>query len=160
MDILQKLQQFYSQYKYNKGVIGYSYQGRPIYYFVVRRTPRPIIIAQYAIHGREYITTHLAIEQIKYFLKKGKVGSVYFIPMLNPDGVYIANYKNCLYKANARGVDLNVNFDARWGKGKLNERFSGSQNFIGKYPFSEKETLSIKNFTLNINPDMTVSYHS
>ena len=55
-----------------------------------------------------------------------------------------------LWKANARGVDLNVNFAASWGKGKRNLRVAGAENYIGEKPFSEPETLTLKNFTQKI----------
>ena len=160
MDILQKLETFYNKYKGEKGIIGKSIEDRNIYYFCVKHTSFPVIICQYAIHGREYITTYLALKQIKNFLKSGRIGTVYFIPLTNPDGVYFSLYKDPLYKANARGVDLNVNFSARWGTGQKNIRTSSSENYIGEYPFSEKETIALRDFTLKIKPNLTISYHS
>ena len=65
-----------------------------------------------------------------------------------------------LWKANARGVDLNVNFDAHWGTGAKNVFQAGSENYVGKKPFSEPETIALKNFTKKTNPDYTVSYHT
>ena len=65
-----------------------------------------------------------------------------------------------LWKANGRGVDLNVNFPARWGTGAKNTRRAGGENYIGRCPFSEKETLALKRFTEGICPDYTVSYHT
>ncbi|MBR2330545.1 MAG: peptidase, partial [Clostridia bacterium] len=65
-----------------------------------------------------------------------------------------------LWKANGRGVDLNVNFDARFGQGVKNVRVAGAENYVGKRPFSEPETSALKNFTLKIRPDYTVSYHT
>ena len=94
------------------------------------------------------------------FYNNGKVGCVYFIPVLNPDGVMIALKKDKLYKANGRGVDLNVNFDANWGLGSQNIRKVASQNYIGESPFSEPETCAIRDFTLKVMPDYTISYHS
>ena len=100
------------------------------------------------------------VKQIKEFEKHGKKGCVYFIPLVNPDGVEIVEKGKPLYKANAREVDLNVNFDADWGKGKYNQKFKGDANFIGEKPFSEPETIALKEFTLKVKPDMTFSYHS
>ena len=65
-----------------------------------------------------------------------------------------------LWKANARGVDLNVNFAARWGKGAKNLRTAGAENYIGERPFSEPETQALKAFTQKIKPAYTVSYHT
>ena len=85
--------------------------------------------------------------QAKHLLKHPELlldGGIYFIPMTNPDGVRLAQEgagfirnkelkKNLLqinggpdfslWKANINGVDLNTNFDARWGQGKRNVFF-------------------------------------
>ena len=160
MNVLQKLDCFIRSFKGEKGIVGTALSGAPIWYFCVRKTAYPTIIAQYSIHAREYITTLLALEQIKDFCRFGKKGTVYFLPMLNPDGVQICLTQNPLYKANGRGVDLNVNFNANWGTGEKNQREPGSENYIGLAPFSEPETRALKDFTLFINPDLTLSCHS
>lgn len=160
MDIIKKTALFYSRFDGEKGVAGKSAQGRPVYYFKVVKSAFPTIICQYGIHAREYITSYLALEQIKDFVKRGVCGTVYFLPMTNPDGVNIALKRDPLYKANANGVDLNVNFDAEWGTGVSNVRTSGAENYIGTAPFSEKETRVLRDFTLAVKPDLTVSYHS
>ena len=136
-------------------------------------------IAQYAIHGREYIVAHLAKAHAELGVE---TGSCWIIPLANPDGALLSqcglssvtderqraellalNGENpdfSLWKANARGVDLNVNFAASWGKGKTNVRIAGAENYIGTSPFSEPETLALKNFTQAVKPDYTVSYHT
>ena len=159
MSIFDKIETLYEDFTGEKGVIGFSFFNKPIYYFAVKKTPRPKILVQYAIHAREHITAHLALYQIEKFIKSGNRGTVYFIPMVNPDGVEIALNEKPLYKANGRGVDLNVNFDARWGKGKLNVNIISDENFIGESPFSEPESVALRNFTLKVSPDATVSYH-
>ncbi len=161
MNLFLKLSELYSTFEdENKGEIGISELGQSILYFKVKKTDYPVIISQYCIHAREYITSYLALRQIKDFIERGKRGTVYYIPMLNPDGVKIAMEKNPLYKANANGVDLNVNFDANWGTGEQNVRVKGAENYIGKYPFSESESKALRDFTLSVKPQMTLSYHS
>lgn len=102
-----------------------------------------------------------------------------FVPMLNPDGVELCGrglYSvpkalrqnlfrlNCekedfsLWKANARGVDLNVNFDACWGKGAQNVLSPASENYIGAHPFSERETYAIANFAKKSL--VAIAYHT
>ena len=160
MSVIKELLEFYNSFSSDKGVFGKSYFGKDLYYFKVAKTAYPKVICQYSIHAREYITTYLALEQIKIFERVGRVGTVYFLPMLNPDGVNICLNENPLHKANGRGVDLNVNFPARWGKGEKNVKKSGSENYIGAYPLSEPESKSLANFTLDISPHSTISYHS
>lgn len=160
MDVLEKFYGFYERWRGEKGVIGYSVLGAPIYRITVRKSDEPVIIAQYGMHAREYITTYLCMLQAADFYMTGKCGTVHFIPAVNPDGIFISLYKYPLYKANARGVDLNVNFEADWGSGAKNVKTPGSENYIGEYPFSEPETRALRDFTLAATPDATISYHS
>ncbi len=160
MDILQKNLEFYNTFKGKKGFIGSSLMGEKIPFYLIEKSKHPTLIVQYSMHAREYITSYLALRQIEYFEKYSQVGRVFFLPLLNPDGVKICLDGKPLYKANARGVDLNVNFDARWGSGAQNVHVKGDENFIGEFPFSEPESLALKNFTLCVRPDFTVSYHS
>lgn len=160
MSVLCELEDFYLSFKGEKFIIGRSVENRPIYCFKVQKTIKPIVIMQYAIHAREYITTYLALRQIEDFILNGRKGTVYFIPAMNPDGIVISQTSKPLYKANANGVDLNVNFDARWGQGEKNVKFRGDENYIGEYPFSEPETKVLRDFTLQVKPSLTISYHS
>ncbi len=160
MNIIEKVYDFYSQFKGEKGIIGYTEEGREIPFIKVVKSSFPTLIIQYGIHAREHITSHLALAQIRDFIVRGKKGAVYFIPAVNVDGINIALKEKPLYKANSRGVDLNVNFDARWGEGALNTCEKGDENFIGDSPFSESETRAIRDFTLKVMPTATVSYHA
>ncbi len=173
----ERVKHFYESVKTEKKIIGKSAFGRNIY-AIKMGEGNPVGIAQYAIHGREYITATLALRHFEM----GCRGSVWLVPLVNPDGALLAevglssvsgkedrkkllSWNNgsedfSLWKANGRGVDLNVNFPARWGKGGKNTRVEGSENYIGKAPFCESETLALKRFTERVNPDYTVSYHT
>lgn len=162
--------------------IGKSVLGKSILCTHVGSDDGPQIIVQGALHAREWITTLLVFSQIKFCLQnKIEQGGIYFIPIMNPDGVDIAingtnniddgrikeNLKAVLYgkdhrlfKANATFVDLNTNFDARWGKGKDNLKAPSTQNYIGPYPHSEPEVQVLAEFTKKINPIFTISLHS
>lgn len=160
MNVIEELEDYFAKYSGEKGIFGKSWLGKDLRYFKVEKTAFPVVIAQYAIHAREYVTSLLAIKHIEYYQKNGRRGTVYFIPLMNPDGVKICLEGNKRYKANARGVDLNVNFPARWGTGKNNVNFPSSENYIGEYPLSEKESAALCEFTLKIRPDATLSFHS
>ena len=110
--------------------------------------------------------------------------SLYIVPMVNPDGVNLClknkkiiinnlyseiwkNYYNELYKwkANIRGVDLNLNYPAGWNIAKKNKIKKGidkpgPRDYVGPNPISEIETKNIINFTKLFNFDMTISLHS
>ncbi len=178
MDIYEKITAFYQEASTEKSVVGQSSFGRNLYAVKVGEG-KPVGLAQYAIHGREYATAELAIAHYRRGIYKG---SLWILPLVNPDGCLLSQVglesvpneetkKKLLawnresddfrlWKANGRGVDLNVNFPARWGRGANNTRTEGSENYIGKNPFSESETLALKRFTEKTKPDYTVSYHT
>ncbi len=178
MDIYEEITAFYESIKTEKAVIGKSLFGRNIYAVKIGEGA-PVGIAQYAIHGREYITAKLALSHYVYGVE---TGSFWLIPLVNPDGALlsqigldsVADEKDretlkrlhggkedfSQWKANGRGVDLNVNFPAHWGKGIKNVHIAGAENYIGEKPFSEPETYALKKFTEKIKPNFTVSYHT
>ena len=177
MDIYEKTERFYKSVKTEKKIIGKSLFGRNIFAVKVG-DGNPVGIAQYAIHGREYVTANLAFAHYERGLFKG---SFWLIPLSNPDGALLSEQgissvqsakdrerlaalnggeDFSLWKANGRGVDLNVNFPARWGMGEKNVKTAGAENYIGARPFSEPETVALRDFTERISPDYTVSYHT
>ena len=176
MDIYERVVCFYERVKTEKAEIGKTLFGRTVYAVKVGEGS-PVGLVQCAMHGREFITARLALEQYRVGVSRG---SCWFIPLVNPDGAllserglltapteirgYLTELNGgkdfSLWKANGRGVDLNVNFDAKWGTGLKNTRQAGRENYIGEYPFSEFETQALKRFTEKIKPDYTVSYHT
>jgi len=142
-------------------IIGHSVCGLPIYAFHIGSHDENQIIITGAIHAREWITELLITEFIKtYSAAPPKTGGIYFVPLCNPDGVFIAKNGATLWKANARGVDLNVNFDADWGKGINNKCQPGPESYIGPHPNSEPEVKALIDFTLRVKPKITIAYHS
>lgn len=141
------------------------------------------ILIQGGIHAREYISTLLMVEQARYLFATQQVknGGIYFVFLTNPDGAEIVldgidkvpcditkqyltlgnmGFDFSQYKANINLVDLNTNFDADWGTGSQNVRCPSSENFIGFYPNSEREVISLIDFTRQVRPSLTISYHS
>lgn len=142
-------------------IIGHSVCGKPIYAFHVGEYCNNQIIITGAIHAREWITALLVAELVKICgVCDMQNSGCYFIPLCNPDGVQIALGGKSLWKANARGVDLNVNFDADWGLGAQNVFQPGPENYIGPYPNSEPEVQALIKFTQEVKPQITVAYHS
>lgn len=160
MRVTDIIKNYYKTSMLDKRILSRTVKGRPIYCFCVRKSDFPKVIVTYGIHAREHITCLLALKQISDFEKYGNRGCVYFLPAVNPDGIAVATSVKPLYKANALGVDLNVNFDALWGSGVSNVKHKADSDFIGKRPFSEKETKVLRDFTLKVNPNVTVSYHA
>lgn len=154
--LYRQISNFYNTYRGKKCVIGYTHQNRNIYAFHVGSDFGKQFLAVYAVHAREFITACLALRHIK----EGVNGGGWVIPLLNPDGVVICETRNPLWKANGRGVDINCNFDADWGSGRLNTRKRGAENCIGDYPFSECESAALARFTLRVKPSVTLAFHT
>ncbi|MDE6850417.1 MAG: hypothetical protein K2J54_03730 [Clostridia bacterium] len=154
--IYRQISNFYRAYQGKKCVIGYTHQNRNIYAFHVGCDYGKQFLAVYAVHAREFITAQLALKHSK----AGVIGGGWIIPLLNPDGVVICETRNPLWKANGRGVDINCNFDADWGSGRLNTRTRGSENCIGDYPFSECESSALARFTKRVKPAVTLAFHT
>ncbi len=120
--------------------------------------------------------------------KLHQAATFYVIPMVNPDGVEVAThgltrripsvYADRLvrynggsrafatrWQANARGVDLNHNYDAGFEAGKQAERELGitgpnHTRYSGERPESEPETLAMVRFTRELSPHVVLAYHS
>ena len=105
------------------------------------------------------------------------------IPELNPDGIEIAikgasacgkykaeNYEICkgdfsFWSANARGVDINHNFNADWYTLRETEKEAGINSpspsrFGGLFPESEPETAAITRLCRRIPVEMLITFHS
>ncbi len=177
MNIYEEVGAFYEGYRGEKRIIGRSREGRDLYALFIGSRGGAVGIATYAIHAREWITACLAMQHVR----RGMVrGGVWVVPLVNPDGallvqegvesvrpslrgglLYLSGGADfSLWKANARAVDLNVNFDAGWGTGQCNLHTPAPANYIGPAPFSEPETQALRDFTLEVAPAFTVSYHT
>lgn len=177
MDVYSEISRFYADYRGKKLIIGKSAEGRNLYAMFAGEEGGAVGISQYAMHAREWITALLALEHIERGVFRG---GTWFIPLVNPDGALLSLFgldsvsgsrraflkelnggeDFSLWKTNAEGVDLNVNFPARWGTGRRNITRPASENYIGTEPLCALETLALRNFTLAVRPDYTVSYHT
>jgi g-D-glutamyl-meso-diaminopimelate peptidase len=107
--------------------------------------------------------------------------SIWFIPMLNPDGVTIqqnqislfpSQHQNRLmfmnegwdhyirWKANGMGVDLNRQSPAGWGKIPKEPNWPSYQFYKGKAPLEAAEVVALTNFVKEIQPSVALSYHT
>ena len=145
--------------------IGKTVENRAIYALKWGNGPRRIFMNG-CHHGTEWLTAKILVEFSKILIS-GEVltpASIYIVPMVNPDGVEIAS-KGIYWQANAKGVDLNHNYDALWELSKQTESLygitePGPTRFGGAFPESEPESKAIANFTRQNVFDLTASFHS
>lgn len=112
-----------------------------------------------------------------------KNGAV-FVPLLNPDGFDIRQHETAslcanrrrlhkkytpetfaFWQANARGVDLNHNFNAGFYKAKAAVEASGitrpgPTKYGGRFPFSEPETRAARTLCARLRPRSLYCLHS
>lgn len=105
--------------------VGLSVQGRPLFALHLGKYPasadtRTTVILS-GVHPNEWIgiETHFALLEHLAGVDLGNRSIVSF-PVVNPDGVFrvetnLRAGRRRFVRHNARGVDLNRNFDARWG---------------------------------------------
>ncbi|MBE6807363.1 MAG: gamma-D-glutamyl-meso-diaminopimelate peptidase [Ruminococcaceae bacterium] len=134
-----------------------------------------------AFHGQEWLTALCALrlcEELCTALQGGLTlcgipvtramqgRQIWFVPLVNPDGVEIARYGSGaageyaalaratgadtpgLWQANARGVDINSNFNAGWAEmqalaQKNGKNLPGARKYPGPAPESEPETRAV-----------------
>ncbi len=195
-DMQKDLKQLENEYEERMKVksLGHSTDGRNIYVVRIGNSKaKKQMIVNASIHGREYLNTYFLMEMVEKYMneyskEQQKIGMsyeelfdqvcLYVLPMINPDGVTIAQYgptkindkdlrKNVekklkgysykRWKGNANGVDLNRNFPYGWKKIK-NRGVIGSSGIKGK---PEAETKVLMKFINNLsNPVANIIYHS
>ena len=179
LELLENIQNLSKEYKVK--VIGVTKFNRKI--IAVERTinksfSTAILVA--GMHARENISCDVLFEMIdRNLFKDIKDFNLSFIIMANPDGIELQSGAldsfpkthqkrllniNCGYdfstwKANAMAVDINNNFDAKWGT-NAHALKESSHGFIGKKPFSEKESKAIARYTKKNKTFITISYHT
>ncbi len=137
--------------------LGTSVQGRNIYAYYFGNGAKKVLFFA-SMHGSESNTKSTMTKWIDELeINNSRIPSdktIIVIPTLNPDGV--ANRS----RFNANGVDLNRNFAASdWAQGTyLHTTFYPTGGGIS--PFSEPESLIMKNLIAKENPYITLSYHA
>lgn len=110
--------------------------------------------------------------------------SFYLVPMLNPDGVYLRLHGTAegellherkmrmnggkedfsRWQANARGVDLNHNYDAGFAAYKMlevrNGIAAGATRYSGAFPLSEPECAALAALVRSLAPALILTLHT
>jgi g-D-glutamyl-meso-diaminopimelate peptidase len=132
------------------------------------------ILINGAHHGREALTTILVLDQLDYLAEAYtnhemingynarailNTVSIWFVPLLNPDGADLAMSTLPSWKANGRGVDLNRNYPALYATIKLSKA-PGAEGYPGAAPFSETETQALRDLCYDKDFEAAIAYHS
>lgn len=151
--------------------LGDSQAGKSVLYVSTHHASENILTSVLLRFIKEYISAHSNFNQvasvnIRYLFKMRKI---YIVPMLNPDGVdyrlngisddnpikdrviaYNQGNDFTKWNANARGVDLNHNYNAGFEEYKIYERANditpGKTKYSGEYAESEPEVQALANF--------------
>ncbi|MFP7295653.1 M14 family zinc carboxypeptidase [Neobacillus niacini] len=189
---LERINQEYGGLKVKK--IGETHFGKDIYAIRLGKGKKNIVLIG-AHHGREWITSMLLMKKLEVYAamykREKKLGpfstdilddvSIWFIPMLNPDGVAIQQNKLELFpkkhlkkvismndgldnferwKANGVGIDLNRQYPAGWRELSDGPKNPSYQFYKGNKPLEAKEVRALTKFIRTINPEIAVAYHS
>lgn len=184
------------------GNIGISMLERNIPYIKIGNGATEVIYVA-ATHANEWITSPVLMKFLEDYAdayENNKIifdinavdlynqGSIYIVPMLNPDGVDLVTgdlqsntsaYASALeisknypgvrfpsgWKSNIEGIDLNLQFPALWENAREIKYAQGftspaPRDFVGDYPLQSPETIAIYDFIINHDFSLMLSYHS
>ncbi len=157
-----------------------THEGRAIYALKVSDNagtdedePAIVIAAQH--HARELNSPHMVIGAMQRvlgaYLTDPQIQAVvdnyeiYFVPMVNPDGVEHVWTVDDFWRKNRRnnganfGVDLNRNYPFLWGQCGSSTTTS-SNTYRGPAPGSEPETQTMRNLMATLRPEVYLDFHS
>ncbi|MCK1993105.1 carboxypeptidase [Peribacillus muralis] len=182
------------EYKLDVQIIGQTEKGKNIKAVKLGKGKNTILLVG-SHHGREWLSSKLLVTMLEDYAAAYRMGkpvggypselldqvSIWFIPMLNPDGVSIQQgdlsslnvlekvsiwkmnrYSNnwSRWKANAKGVDLNRQYPAGWKEVMSHETEPTYQFYKGEHPLQAAEVKALVKFTKEIDPLIAVSYHT
>lgn len=150
--------------------IGKSVEGDPLFALVLGEEPhgqlgRSSVILS-GVHPMEWIGVETHLRLLDRLAGSDLGGrSLVSIPIVNPDGLRrvekgLRAQAFRFIRHNARGVDLNRNFDTRWGRLGFVPRLLGGVFFPGASPASEPEVQAVGHFLADVRVDRALSLHS
>ncbi|MEE6490270.1 hypothetical protein FKM82_015822 [Ascaphus truei] len=154
--------------------LGATYELRPMHYLKISQpshNPKKIVWMDCGIHAREWITPAFCQWFVKEIVQNHQTNpqiskilqniDLYVLPVFNIDGyVYTWTTDRLWRKSRSQhengtcfGVDLNRNFNAKWGTASSSMNCSSSF-FCGNSPVSEPETRAVVHFVESRKSDI------
>ncbi|KAJ4770592.1 Zn-dependent exopeptidases superfamily protein [Rhynchospora pubera] len=147
-------------------VVTYNHTQRQI------NKPKIRILLSFGQHGRELITTEVALQLLHIFVGERSVPYldsqsienildnfiIKVVPMENLNGRKLVEAGDSCDRRNGRGVDLNRNWSVDWGKKEKD--YDPYEEYPGSAPFSEPEAQIMRKLAVSFNPHIWVSVHS
>jgi murein peptide amidase A len=127
---------------------GHSVQGRPLRAQQLGDADNPYkVLVVGCIHGNECAGTAVT----RRLVRRAPPADfdLWVVHTVNPDG------RRLHVRQNARGVDLNRNFNSEWIP--IGTRWD--PQYSGPYPWSEPETRAVRRLVFQIHPDITIWFH-
>lgn len=153
--------------------IGLSLDGRSLDSYAFGYGARKIVLVGGMHGGYEWNTILLAYQLVDYFTEHPEeipaAVTLFIIPVVNVDGQVLITGQDGRFtpedvalitvpgRFNARGVDLNRNWDCEW---QAEAKWNGRAVSAGSEPFSEPETQVLRRFLLRQRPELVVFWHS
>lgn len=164
--------------------IGRTYEGRDILALRItteqsKADQKPAVIFMGGHHAREHVSVEIPLRFAQYLVDEYNKGNqrivdliesrdIHIIPVVNPDGKEydISGNSYAHWRKNRRnngrdyGVDLNRNYSYKWGTGG-SSKSSNSDTYMGPQPFSEPETIAIRDYVeAHENISILLSFHT
>jgi g-D-glutamyl-meso-diaminopimelate peptidase len=188
------LQEMQNIYHFEVAIIGRTENGQDIKAAKLGKGKKSILLVG-AHHGREWLSSIILMNMMGEYAEAYQTGkpiggfssgllnevSIWFIPMLNPDGVNIQqgefSHMNFFekasvfrmnrystdwsrWKANAKGIDLNRQYPAGWEDVMSDAKKPAYKFYKGEKPLQAAEVLALSAFTKKVDPVIAVSYHT
>lgn len=134
-------------------IFGYSLTGKPISGYEIGTGDETMFLVA-SIHGNEMGGTDLLNRFLREIIQKPELVSeakkLIIIPIANPDG-----YFDRIDKLNANEVNINRNFaTSDWRESVTGETSAGER------PFSEPESIVLKDVVEEYRPALLIAYHA
>lgn len=165
--------------------LGYSVWGRPIVCLESGTGQKKVLFCA-AFHGSEWITARILWRFLVEYGKRQdwqEAARLWAVPCVNPDGVILSMERlpawspqyiiaraiaeddpgfPRTWKANGRGVDLNLNYPAGWERAVVNKGLltPSPRNWPGPCPLSEPESRLMAELAEEVRPDVLVTLHA